>query len=236
MQLPERILVAVRVGVEVVTVAVLMHVVDAPVVVFVIAAARGASATEAKNREVGEMSLETGRIPDPLTDRLDLRRRQPAELVASLADQVGGVAVADQRVEPGAMTDVNVPNHAQPLEELQVPVGGWKVAGAAPSAEPPREEIGRHRPLRSKQTLEDDPAARRHPVALSAQHRRCIVDVDDLPWRAIGGRWHLAAAALGQSDRPALLDPAEAPDAERDDPGENEDGGDRVADVVEVES
>ena len=48
------------------------------------------------------------------------------------------LVLGDERVEAGTVADVDVADHAEPLEELEVAIRGGEIAAAHPAPEPAR--------------------------------------------------------------------------------------------------
>src|SRR3954466_16122221 len=110
------------------------------------------------DREVDELRLvaaglaEDGR--DSL-DRVDLERPVGA---AALARDVARLVVSRERVQPGAVRDVEVPDEADLLERVEVAVDGREVRAREAPVEAGGDRVGGNGSLGGEQRLEHGPA------------------------------------------------------------------------------
>ena len=82
----------------------------------------GAFLADPDEREVGESRLVAESILEVLAHRCELIRFHGSHLGAALAVQVFDFVTSDQRVEAGAVAEVNVPQQALAFEDLQIAV------------------------------------------------------------------------------------------------------------------
>src|SRR5436190_13669996 len=139
-------------------------------------AGAGAFRAEPGDREVAEPRVVAEPPPDRAADAVELAGLDGPCPPAALADEVLANSLADERVEAGAVPEVDVADDAERLHPLEVAVDRGQVERRAPFVEPLGDALGRDRPLGREQRLEDHPAGGRQPTALSADRRGDVVE------------------------------------------------------------
>src|SRR3954463_11654955 len=81
-----------------------------------------AAGAQPVDREVGEAGVEAERLADHVARAVEPFGVGDRDLAAGLADEVLAFAFADETVEPGAVTDVDVADHAELLQAFEVAV------------------------------------------------------------------------------------------------------------------
>ena len=77
---------------------------------------------EPDEREVGEVRLVAELFPNGVAHRVESFWRDRGHLCAALAVEVLDLVAAEQRVEPGSVTEMDVTHDAKALERFEVAV------------------------------------------------------------------------------------------------------------------
>src|SRR3954452_19030228 len=109
----------------------------------------GAGGAQPGDGEVGEAGVEAKRFADRLARAVEPFGLGDPDLAAGLADEVLAFAVADEAVEPGAVTEVDMADHTELLEALEVAVDRGQLDLLA------GDLLGRDEALGGEQRLED---------------------------------------------------------------------------------
>jgi hypothetical protein len=124
----------------------------------------GAIRAEADDRKVGEAGLVAEQLPDPVPDRLELRRNESFDRPAALAREEFAITATDQRVQTRSVAEVNVAHQSVSLECLEVSVDGCGIQlGAGCDA------LGRSGLVCRKQRLQHKAARSREPQPAGPQ-------------------------------------------------------------------
>src|SRR5580704_14721792 len=122
----------------------------------------GAAAAETNDWEVDEARPVAELALDQLTHRVELLRHDRSVLRAALTSEVLALTGDSQRMQSGAVPEVNVSNQPDVLERLQVAVDRSDVRGGHAPADAFGYLLRRHRPVRGEQRLKHEPARGRH--------------------------------------------------------------------------
>jgi hypothetical protein len=144
---------------------------------------------EAKDGEVREARLVTEAAPDRRPDRVELLGVHAGDPSATLAGDVFAVGAADDGVEPGPVSDVNVPDEPQPLELDEVPVHGSHVHRRRGTAHLASQVLGGGRTVGGKQGFQDHPAGGGDPMSGFAQGAQSLIEFLDPDRRS---KWGIA--------------------------------------------
>jgi len=139
-------MVAVAVLVRVVGVLVL----DVPLRPFTPRGSCRARGARADDREMTEARLEAVTISDAFADGIQLLDGQRPDGSATIAVQVLALAPSEQRIQPRAVAEMDVAHEAVALQGLEVAMDGGGV-----EVRPAGDVLGRYRPVRGEQRLED---------------------------------------------------------------------------------
>ena len=169
-----------------------------------------------------------------VADRIEPAGRDGRDAVAALADQVL-VVLAGERVEPGPVADMQVGDHAEVLQAVEVAVDRGELQLGQRAAEPAGDVLGRRGAVGGEERVQHQARGRRHAVAGLAQRRHHGLGVVDGPARAFGTRALRRLLRTADVHAPALLDASEPPERERRGPGREEQTDDRVPEEVEVQ-
>jgi hypothetical protein len=118
--------------------------------------------TKSNYRKVGKSSCVAEQMLDQLAYRIQLRRRDRAIGGTPLARQVLALAGHGQRVQSGAVAEVDVPDDARILECLEIAVHRRDVRAWHAAADAFRDLLRRHRPIGGQQRLDHQATRRRH--------------------------------------------------------------------------
>ena len=155
-----------------------------------------------------------------------------------------------QRVQPGAVTEVNVANQPVAFEQLEVAIHRTQVKTQASG-----DVLGGHRPVSVEQRLQHQPARGGQPQPPLAERCHRISQIAAIQSGGIGGESHrteilthagtafrLNASLSSRSDRPLLevrappfLDVPEVPNRHRDRPRRDEHPDDHEPEDVDVD-
>lgn len=127
---------------------------------------------EPDDREVGEADLVAESLPDLIANRVKLLRCERPDRRASLAGEELPLAAANQRVQAGSMSEVNVARESVLLERFEVAVDRRDV-----ELQSGCDVLGRCRTVRGEERLEDQSPGGREPQATGSQDVDCLGEV-----------------------------------------------------------
>ena len=131
----------------------------------------GAVGAEPDDREVGEAGAVAELGLDRVADGVEALAVDGGHAVAALADEVLALAVADQRVEPGAVPGVHVAHDAELLEVLERAVDRPRSRPGATASAGQRRVGGEQRLQHAPARAEKRPPASRRAAATSSMSR-----------------------------------------------------------------
>jgi hypothetical protein len=105
-----------------------------------------------------EAGLVAVSLPDALANGIQLLGRQNPDGSATIAVQVLALAAAEQPIQPGPVTEMNVAHQAVALQRLEIAMHGSHVQARAA-----RDVLGGYRPVRCEQSLEYQAPRGRQP-------------------------------------------------------------------------
>src|SRR3954452_11203273 len=126
----------------------------------------GAGGAQPVDREVGEAGVEAKRLADHVARAVEPFGLGDRDLTAGLADEVFAFALADETVEPGAVTEVDVADHAELLQAFEVAVDRGQLDRLA-ADRAVGDLLGRGQPFGREQRLEDLAARAREASAVA---------------------------------------------------------------------
>src|ERR671937_330088 len=115
---------------------------------------RGTVRAQPHQGEVAEPGFVAETPANRLAGRVELAGLDAHDRAAALADQVLALALPEERVEAGAVAEVNVPDDAHGLEPFEVAVDRGEIEGGATVSQPLGDPLGRNRRVGGEELLE----------------------------------------------------------------------------------